>query len=158
MILVPKHSPNQSDRPDGIEINAVVIHADTAARVKSSIEWLQSPKSKASYHVLIGRFGDCYSLVPFDKKAWHAGKSVFMGESDVNRFSIGISFGNKNDGKEPYTDAQYLAGAKLVKELMERYPAITLDRITTHAIISPGRKTDPGPRFDMAYFKSLITK
>jgi N-acetyl-anhydromuramyl-L-alanine amidase AmpD len=157
MILVPKPSPNVSDRPDGVEINTIIIHADTAARIKSSIEWLQSTRSKASYHVIFGRYGDGYQLVPYHKKAWHAGKSVFMGEEDVNRFSIGIAFGNLNDGKEPYTEAQYRAGAELVKELMGQYP-ITLDRVTTHAIISPGRKTDPGPRFDMAYFKSLITK
>jgi AmpD protein len=156
VVLLSRESPNYSDRPAGTVINTIVLHADSAPKVAGSIEWLRDPASRVSYHVLLGRLGDCYQFVPFDKKAWHAGKSVFEGEDDVNRFSIGVSFGNRNDGKEPYTEAQYQKGAELIRELMVLFPSITKDRITTHAIISPGRKTDPGPKFDLPYFLGLI--
>jgi N-acetyl-anhydromuramyl-L-alanine amidase AmpD len=154
--LVRKPSPNFNQRPAGTVIDAVVLHADSAPKVSQSLDWLRRKESKVSYHYLIGRHGDVYECVTPNLRAWHAGVSTFKGRSNVNDFSIGVSFGNKNDGKEPYTEAQYQKGAELVRELMQMYPAITRERITTHAIISPGRKTDPGPRFDFNYFIGLI--
>ncbi len=159
VVLISRPSPHYNDRPSG-EISAIVLHADTAAKVSQSIAWIRDPKSKVSYHTLVGRHGDAYQLVPFEKRAWHAGKSSFKGRSNVNDFSIGISFGNKQDG-EPFTDAQYTTAAALIRELMTRYPDITLDRITTHSAVSPSRKTDPDKspsKFDMAYLLSLIGK
>ena len=32
-----------------------------------------------SAHLVIGRQGEAYQLVPFDKRAWHAGESEFEG-------------------------------------------------------------------------------
>lgn len=157
VFLNQARSPNWNERPKGAEINTIVLHADSSPKVKQSLDWIRSRESKVSYHFLIGRLGDVYECVPPEKRAWHAGVSVFGGRQNVNDFSIGVSFGNKQDGKEPFTEAQYQKGAELVRELMERYPAITTDRITTHAIISPGRKTDPGKLFHMDYFLSLVT-
>jgi N-acetyl-anhydromuramyl-L-alanine amidase AmpD len=166
VVLLQRPSPNFNERPAGVTISAVVLHADSAPKVASSIQWCRTPKHKlpkpnngpVSYHDIIGRIGDVYHLVDYDKRAWSNGKSVFKGVSDVNDYAISISFGNRQDGKEPFTEAQYQTGAALVRELMLRYPAITKDRITTHAKISPGRKYDPeiqGP-FDLKYFLSLI--
>ena len=92
------------------------------------------------------------------RRAWHCGRSSFLGQEDVNDYSIGVCFGNKNDGREPYTDQQYETGAELVRVLMERYPSITRDRITTHAAIAVpvGRKTDPGPLFDLDRFLGML--
>jgi AmpD protein len=154
--LVRKPSPNFNQRPSGTAIDAVVLHADSAPKVSHSLDWIQRKESKVSYHYLIGRHGDVYECVTPNLRAWHAGVSTFKGRGNVNDFSIGVSFGNKNDGKEPYTEAQYQKGAELVRELMVLFPSITKDRITTHAVISPGRKTDPGPRFDLPYFLGLI--
>jgi N-acetyl-anhydromuramyl-L-alanine amidase AmpD len=156
VVSIRKPSPNFNTRPSGVVIDAIVIHADSAPKVSQSLDWLRRKESKVSYHFLIGRHGDVYECVHPNLRAWHAGVSTFRGRTDVNDFSVGVSFGNKNDGKEPYTEAQYRKGAELCRELMLKYPMITKDRITTHAIISPGRKTDPGPRFDMPYFLSLI--
>ena len=154
--VVRKPSPNFGPRPAGTVIDAVVLHADSAPKVKQSLDWLRRKESKVSYHYLIGRHGDIYECVPPELRAWHAGKSVFMGRQNVNDFSIGVSFGNRNDGIEPYTEAQYMKGAELIRELMLMFPAITKERITTHAHISPGRKFDPGKRFDFEYFVGLI--
>jgi N-acetyl-anhydromuramyl-L-alanine amidase AmpD len=151
-------SPNFNDRPKGTTIDAIVLHADSSPKIKASLDWIRSPQSKVSYHFLIGRLGDVYQCVPTEKRAWHAGVSEFQGRRNLNDFSIGVSFGNRQDGKEVFTEAQYLAGAELVRELMDEYPAITLERITTHSAVSPGRKMDPdkaGP-FHMDYFLSLI--
>jgi AmpD protein len=154
--LVRKPSPNFNTRPAGSVIDAVVIHADSSSKVSQSLDWIRRKESKVSYHYLIGRHGDVYECVAPALRAWHAGVSEFQGRRNANDWSIGVSFGNRNDGKEPYTEAQYQKGAELIREMMILFPHITKDRITTHAIISPGRKTDPGPKWDMAYFLGLI--
>lgn len=151
-------SPNYNERPHGVAVDCIVVHADADANIDTSLAWLSNPASKVSYHTLIGRTGRIFALVPGAKRAWHAGGSAFMGRANVNDFSIGLSFGNRNDGVERYTDAQYTAGALYVASLMAAFPLITLGRITTHAEIAlpRGRKTDPGPCFDMPGFIDRI--
>ncbi len=151
--LIQKPSPNFSRR--SMAVDAIVLHADASPSVKQSIAWIQNPVSQVSYHALCGRLGDWYQFVAFGNRAWHSGKSKFGNRPNCNDYSIGISFSNRMDG-EAYTDAQYRAGAQLVRWLMTQYPAITTDRITRHSIVSPGRKFDPGPKWDQAYFLSLV--
>lgn len=154
--MLPAPSPNHSPRPKGTVVDCLVIHADGAAKASASVSWIRSKESKVSYHVLIDRDGSVYSFVPLDRKAWHAGVSEYRGRKNVNDFSLGMAFSNRNDGLEPYTDMQYQVGAAIAAEWMQRFPAVTLDRITTHAAIAPGRKTDPGPCFDLLQFVALV--
>jgi N-acetyl-anhydromuramyl-L-alanine amidase AmpD len=151
-------SPNWNQRPHGVIVDAVVLHADASPSTAQSLSWILRREAKVSYHYLIGRFGDVYECVAPERRAWHAGKSAFMGRPDCNNYSIGVSFGNRQDG-EPFTEAQYQRGAELCRELMLRYPAITPERITTHSHVSPGRKLDPDKsrsKWDSAYFFSLL--
>lgn len=147
MRILQRPSPNWNARP--CPVDCIVLHATADSDTQESIAWCQTPKAKnpnpVSYHVIVDRDGTAYHLVDSAKRAWHAGVSEFGGRTNVNDFSIGLSFANRNDGKEPYSDAQYQAAAMLIGAWMDRYPAITLDRITTHkAIARPvGRKTDP---------------
>jgi len=122
-------------------VTAIVLHCDASAKVESSLDWIRRPESKVSYHILIDRNGTVYAVVNPDRKAWHAGVSVLQGEKDCNRFSVGVSLANRNDG-EPFPDEQLDAAVEVCALLCQHY-AIPVDRITTHAIIAPTRKTDP---------------
>lgn len=160
MKIVNVPSPNFNARPKG-EISCVVLHATADSDTHESVAWCRTPKpanpNPVSYHSIIDRDGTIYALVPVDKRAWHAGVSVFDGRQNVNDFSVGYSFANRNDGKEAYPEAQLAVGAALVAALMRIYPALTMDRVTTHAVIAPGRKTDPaGPAFDLEAFKLRV--
>lgn len=148
-------SPNHGARPKDTAIDCVVLHADASSNAAASISWIRSEKSKVSYHSLIDRDGQVYRFVETSRRAWHAGVSEFMGRRNVNDFAIGLAFANKNDGVESYTDLQYQIGAAVVAAWMRVYPKITLDRITTHAAIAPGRKNDP-LGFDMPRFLDLV--
>ena len=44
---------------------------------------------------------------------------------------------------------------ELRAEVQEKY-GISVDRITGHSDIAPGRKTDPGPHFDWGKYKFMI--
>lgn len=155
MTSIPSPSPNHNTRPAGTVVDAVVLHADAAPRAADSVSWIRSAKSKVSYHALIDRDGSVYAFVPPERRAWHAGVSEYKGRANVNDFSLGLAFANRNDGVEPYTDLQYQVGAVVVAEWMRRFPAVTPDRITTHAAIAPSRKTDP-KGFDVPQFVALV--
>lgn len=92
--------------------------------------------------------------VPFDKRAWHAGKSKYKDRERCNDFSIGIEL----EGTEliEYTEAQYQQLAAVIQLLIETYPQLSVDRITGHSDIAPGRKTDPGASFNWRKLFSLL--
>jgi N-acetylmuramoyl-L-alanine amidase len=132
-------SPNHNVRGNK-EVRVIVLHADASPNEKGCLSWIQSSESKVSYHALIGRDGAVYTCVPYDRRAWHAGKAVWNGEKDVNGISIGVSFSNRNDGKEPLTEKQKAACKELLKSIRAKYGNLP---VTTHAKVSPGRKNDP---------------
>jgi len=109
---------------------------------------------KVSSHLLIRRDGSVLQFVNLMDRAWHAGRSSFCGEQECNDFSIGIEL--EGTDETPYTDVQYRKLAALAESVMAAWPEITQDRITGHSDIAPGRKTDPGPAFDWAHFRSLL--
>ena len=143
-------SPNHNDRK-GQAVKVIVLHADASPNERGCLSWLQSSESKVSYHALVGRDGKVYTVVPYDRRAWHAGKAEWSGHKDVNGISVGLCFSNKNDGKEPLTEAQKEAMRKLIAEVRGKYGQVP---VTTHAKVAPGRKTDPEnvPGFDLAQF------
>lgn len=159
--VIQRQSPNWNHRPVGTAIDCVVLHATADTDTRASVDWCCEPKSKnpdpVSYHAIVDRDGTLYALVDTDHRAWHAGVSAFNGRPNCNNYSIGLSFANRNDGREPYSDAQYDVGAAVVAGYMKKYPAITLERITTHAIVALplGRKTDP-LAFNLSRFLILV--
>lgn len=105
----------------------------------------------ASAHVLMNREGDCYKLVPYDRKAYHAGVSEWKGIKNINKCTYGIELmGVKG---EEYEEIQYEELAKLIIQLWEycgkTFP-LTREGITGHEDVATpkGRKVDPGKLFD----------
>ncbi|MDT8397204.1 MAG: 1,6-anhydro-N-acetylmuramyl-L-alanine amidase AmpD [Pseudomonadales bacterium] len=166
-------SPNQSARPPGEEPSLLVIHnislppgcyggphidALFCNTLDCSVhEFFNEIKDlRVSAHLLIRRDGELVQYVPFDRKAWHAGKSVYAGREECNEFSIGIELEGCDD--EGFTDRQYEQLQAVTCSLMASYPGLGPDRIAGHADIAPGRKTDPGPAFDWRRYRaSLLT-
>jgi N-acetylmuramoyl-L-alanine amidase len=156
----PRHwqvraSPNHNPRPNNIMPSAIVLHADAANRVDESLDWCRRRESKVSYHILIGRTGNVFSLVHPELRAWHCGVSEMDGVKDVNDFAIGVCLSNRNNG-ETYPTAQVFEGVRTCA-LLCRFYGIDPDRITTHALIAlpAGRKTDP-VGLDLDAFKTQV--
>lgn len=141
-------SPNHNSRGTK-KIRLIVMHADASPNEKGCLSWLQSSESKVSYHVLIGRDGAVYRCVADDRRAWHAGKSIWEGEKDVNAISLSIAFSNRNDGIEALTMKQIAAAKVVIAEWQKNYGPMP---VTTHAQVAPGRKNDPEkvPGFSLA--------
>ena len=102
---------------------------------------------------MVRRDGEVIRFVPPEKRAWHAGVSSWRGRERCNDFSIGIEL--EGSDADAFTAEQYRAAAALIRALQQRFP---LRDIAAHREISPGRKTDPGPRFDWARLLSSLLR
>ncbi len=89
------------------DLDTMVIHYTAGSSAASSARYLCKKDLLASAHLVIGREGEIYQLVPFDTIAWHAGKSMYAGRSGLNQFSIGIELDNA--GKLTKVGSEYQA-------------------------------------------------
>ena len=71
-------------------LDTIVLHGTVGARTISSALYLCRPDTSVSAHVVVGRDAEIFQLLPFDVKAWHAGKSFHAGRVNLNDCSIGI--------------------------------------------------------------------
>nr|WP_296431333.1 N-acetylmuramoyl-L-alanine amidase [Yoonia sp.] len=123
----------------------VVIHYTAMSSAKAAADTLCNPDNEVSAHYLISEDGEVLSLVPEAMRAWHAGAGQWGAVSDVNSRSIGIEL--SNTGLAPFAAAQMDALTDLLKGITARW-AIRPERVIGHSDMAPGRKIDPGPRFD----------
>ncbi len=155
-------SENCNDRLTNIEIDTIIIHCISLPEREYDNDFViafftnqlnydahESFKElkglKVSSHLFIRRSGEIIQFVPFNKKAWHAGKSRYKERDNFNEFSIGIELeGSIND---VYTENQYLKLKSVIQELKELYPSIKDSNILRHSDIAPDRKKDPGEHF-----------
>ncbi len=153
MQIIRELSPNQSARPAGAIIRCVVLHATVSPKSSGTRSWIGSTKSAVSYHDDIDRDGTVFRFVELERKAWACGISSWRGIQNVNGFSISLAFENLNNGKELLTPEQIVTGHEMVREYRRLFP--TIEEVTTHAVISPGRKFDPikAPNFNLADFQ-----
>ncbi|WP_180268506.1 N-acetylmuramoyl-L-alanine amidase [Sphingobacterium sp. 1.A.4] len=128
----------------------IVMHFDAASNSTSAVNWMSDPKSKVSAHIHISRDGVVTQLVPFNVKAWHAGKSTWKGLNNLNDHSIGIEL--QNTGSQEYTTQQINAAIEVCKAIKSSYQ---IREIVGHNDIAPGRKSDPGKQFPWSKFKAL---
>lgn len=115
------------------------------ASTYAALRALCDPKTEVSAHYLIAPDGEVLSLVPEAMRAWHAGAGRWGSVTDVNSRSIGIEL--SNDGFSPFAAAQMDALVDLLDGIKARW-AIRPERIIGHSDMAPGRKIDPGARFD----------
>jgi N-acetylmuramoyl-L-alanine amidase len=134
-------SPHHNARPSGAFPRILVLHSDAGKSDRGTLDWLAHPDSKVSYHGLVGRQGRYYTCVELERRAWHAGVAKWQNVSDVNGWSIGVAFCNAHDGVEALTPGQMAVMLGVVEGLART--VLTLEAVTTHAAIAPGRKTDP---------------
>jgi len=141
------------ERQSSTVIDTVVLHATVEPSIEGTLEVLR--QRELSYHFLIDQNGDVLECVDPRFVAYHAGKSFGPQGDGVNEYSIGISFVNRNDGVDPFTDAQHEAIRTLLVALLKDFPSVRY--LTTHAIISPNRKDDPlgFPVADLAKFAEM---
>jgi AmpD protein len=166
-------SPNFNERPPGARPELIVIHGISLPPGNFSgtaidefftncLDCSRHPYFreieglKVSSHVLIRRAGELVQYVPFSRRAWHAGVSSYRGRGNCNDFSIGIELEGADE--VPYAGVQYQRLTEVVSCLLGTYDSLSTEAIVGHSDIAPGRKTDPGPAFDWAYFRQRLER
>lgn len=138
-------SPNFGPRRDGAVPRLVVLHYTAMPTCAEARDRLCDPVAEVSAHWLIGENGTTEQLVDEALRAWHAGAGAWGGVTDVNSASIGIELANAGDA--PFPEPQMAALERLLPEVMSRW-SIPPEAVIAHSDMAPGRKRDPGPRFD----------
>ena len=123
----------------------VVIHYTAMTSAAAACDTLCNPDTQVSAHYLIAEDGTVHRLVPEEMRAWHAGAGRWGAVTDVNSRSIGIELANP--GNCPFAGAQMDALCDLLAGIADRW-AIAPARVIGHSDMAPGRKIDPGARFD----------
>ena len=169
-------SPNVNKRPQNTSIDTIVIHnislppsefgvcgADGIHYVKAlftnQLDWDAHPYfqtikgAEVSAHLFIERDGTMTQFVNFNERAWHAGRSSYLGRAECNDYSIGIEL----EGSDfvPFSAAQYEALAEAIIAIYDAYPK-TRRHLTGHSDIAPGRKTDPGDYFEWTKLRQIV--
>ena len=141
-------SPNFGERRDGISPDTVILHYTGMATAKGAEDWLCDTRSQVSSHYLVYEDGATVQMVPEKARAWHAGKSYWQGETDLNSRSVGIEIVNPGHdfGYTDFPDAQIDAVIDLCRDIMARR-SIPVERVLAHSDIAPSRKIDPGEKF-----------
>jgi N-acetyl-anhydromuramyl-L-alanine amidase AmpD len=145
-------TPNVSAKP--IVPKAVVLH-HSGGSYAGGVAWIKNPQSRVSYHVLVAPDGKRTVFAVPEQRTWHAGRSEWRGKRDLNSWSVGAAFAG-DTYKEPLTDAAMASMAEYLEPLMRRY-RLTLDDVTDHRTVSPGRKDDLN-LVELARFKAYLAK
>lgn len=166
--------------------DTLVMHYTAGGSVKSAVRTLTNPEIKASAHVIIGRDGKIVQLIPFNKIAWHAGRSTYKDRTGLNRYAIGIEMDNAGDlsrqdhhyiswFNKKYTEEEVLKATHRNEESPRFWHMYTEEQIQVafelcallvdhyaiqyilgHEEIAPKRKTDPGPAFPLDKLRNQL--
>lgn len=144
--IVEAPSPNHDARrapPD-----MLVLHYTGMKTAEEAVARLRDPEARVSAHYVVDEDGSILRLVPEERRAWHAGKGVWQGETDCNAASIGVEIVNPGHefGYRDFPEAQIAAVTTLVGDVRSRW-SIPDARIIGHSDLAPDRKQDPGERF-----------
>lgn len=154
----------------------IIMHFTASTTVESAHNNYLDPKTQVSWHLTIDREGNITQLLPFDKIAWHAGKSYWKTSgkeyNGLNAFSIGIEL--VNAGQLTELGGRYVTWSKQVVPNVDIFfdkngnpwqkftekqiqsskiltialaKILNVKDILSHEMISAGRKQDTGPAF-----------
>lgn len=144
--IVP--SPNHGKRAGGLKPDMIILHYTGMETAAAALDWLCREESQVSSHYFVHEDGRVDQLVAEDRRAWHAGKSNWKGETDINSRSIGIEIANAGHpgGLPDFPLVQIDAVVELCRNCGERW-SIAPERVLAHSDIAPIRKVDPGEKF-----------
>ncbi|MBC7450299.1 MAG: N-acetylmuramoyl-L-alanine amidase [Cytophagales bacterium] len=179
-------TPKNSQKFGAGLLDTCIMHYTAGRDAKSSAMYLSDNNVKASAHIVVGRQGEVYQLLPFDTIAWHAGVSKYGSRTGYNRYSVGIEIDNAGVLEKTGNEYQAWFGKQYMEnevmkavhrnEAVPRYWQVytqaqidtceqicklliqkyNIKQILGHEEISVGRKQDPGPAFPLDKFRDRL--
>ncbi|MBR2838822.1 MAG: N-acetylmuramoyl-L-alanine amidase, partial [Kiritimatiellae bacterium] len=124
-------SPRNPERRVRASTELIVLHT-TEAPARSS---LNKVSDRGECHFCVTEDGTVYRIVDRDREAFHAGRSMWNGKEDVDKFSVGIECVGYHDKR--MDDVQLNSIRALVKELQAMY-RIPDERVVCHSHVAYG--------------------
>ena len=124
-------SPRNPERRVRASTTLIVLHT-TEAPARSS---LNKVSDRGECHFCVTEEGTIYRIVDRDREAFHAGRSMWEGKEDVDKYSVGIECVGYHN--KPMSIVQLRAIAALVKELQSMYN-IPDHRVVCHSHVAYG--------------------
>lgn len=124
-------SPRNPERKIRSSTELIVLHTTEAAEHGSLVKLCD----RGEAHFCVTEEGRVYRIVDRDREAFHAGRSMWNGREDVDKFSIGIECVGYHD--KPMPMAQIEAIKTLVKELQSMY-RLSDDKVVCHSHVAYG--------------------
>jgi len=133
-------------------VSILLMHYTGMENSAKACDWLCRAESQVSCHYLVDEQGEITQMVDETMRAWHAGVSSWHGEIDINSLSIGIEIQNPGHGLgyQPFPMKQMEAVAALSNDILTRHE-IKPHNVLAHSDVAPGRKIDPGEKFDWRF-------
>ena len=143
-----REAPNFEERRNAITPSLLIMHYTGMESADAALDILCNPTSKVSCHYLVDEQGVITQMVLEQHRAWHAGRSHWAGEDDINSCSIGIEIVNEGHILElqPFPEPQIKAVMELALDIFTRHD-IAPRNVIGHSDIAPDRKKDPGEKF-----------
>lgn len=124
-------SPRNAERPLRKETRYIILHTTEAA----SSSALQKLQQRGEAHYLVDETGQVFRIVDRRRVAYHCGRSMWEGRTNVDRISIGIEVAGFHD--RDIGQAQYDALAALLDKLRRIY-SVPDQRVLTHSMVAYG--------------------
>jgi N-acetylmuramoyl-L-alanine amidase len=141
-------SPNHGEREGGRRPDMILLHYTGMQDAEAALALLRARGSNVSAHYFVFEDGRIVQMVPESRRAWHAGKSEWTGETDINSRSIGIEIANPgHDHGYPDFPARQIAAVTALCRSIQSRNNIQPVRVLAHSDVAPARKQDPGEKF-----------
>lgn len=150
---------------DGIE--AMVIHATQGGSTAGALSWWKGTPpdgANASSHWIVpdedeAAHGSFVWAVVYEALAArhvrnNATSPKIGDRKKINHWSLGIEIVNRQNDSDTFSSWQYEITALLVRYAWAKYP--NMKYVFSHALVDPGRRSDPGDEFDWPRFKDLV--
>lgn len=125
------YSPRNSERPPRESTDFIILHT-TEGPARGSLRKLHD---RGEAHYVINTNGKVLRIISKERVAFHAGRSMWNGKTDLDNCSIGIEMVGYHD--RDITDAQYEALGELLRQLQGIYK-IPDERVLTHSMVAYG--------------------
>ena len=125
------YSPRNRERDVRKSTSLIILHTTEAPSASA----LRKLSDLGECHFCINEAGRVFRIIDHKREAYHAGRSMWNGRSNVDDFSVGIEVSGYHD--KPLTAAQYTALAALVGELKAIYK-ISDGNVLPHSQVAYG--------------------
>ena len=130
-VIKTYRSPKNATRKQRRVTKFIVLHT-TEGSARGALEKLSK---NGECHYMIAKDGKIYTIIDKNRIAYHAGVSMWNGQTGLDSMSIGIEIAGYHN--KEITSAQYASLKRLIAELKATY-GIDDNRVLTHSMVAYG--------------------